>query len=108
MRYLVFGSDGPGFSSADEMIEVLENEILPTFDVLERLEAEGRIVAGGLPVGERTFAFIAEAESHEELDSMLRRIPSWGELTWEVTPLQTFAGRARQERTILEELKEDF
>jgi hypothetical protein len=31
----------------------------------------------------------------------------WGALEWEVTPLQTFAGRATQERNIIRELKKE-
>lgn len=61
MRYLVIGSEGPGFASPQETIEVLEKVILPTFETLTKLEADKRIVAGGLPVGERAFVFVAEA-----------------------------------------------
>jgi len=39
------------------------------------------------------------------LDRMLRRIPMWGTLDWEVTALQTFSGRAEQERQAVKELK---
>jgi muconolactone delta-isomerase len=49
--------------------------------------------------------FIVEASSNEELDQMLRELPMWGSLDWEVTALQTFAGRAAQERTLVKELK---
>ena len=107
MKYLVTASDGPGFVSPEETIEVLEKGILPTFDALMKLEAEKKIVAGGLPVGDRAFVFIAEAASNEELDQVLRRIPAWGVLKWHVTPLQSFAGRAAQERKIVEQLKKE-
>ncbi len=105
MKYLVIGSEGPGFASPEETVEVLEAGILPTFDALMKLEEENKIIAGGLPVGDRAFVFIAEAESNEELDRMLRSIPAWGVLKWEVSALQTFAGRAAQEREIVEELR---
>ncbi len=105
MRYLVTGSEGPGFGSPEEAIEVLEKGVLPTFDALLRLEAEKKIVAGGLPVGDRSFVFIAEAVSNEELDRLLRGIPAWGVLSWKVTPLQSFAGRATQERDEVKKLK---
>jgi len=105
MRYLVIGSEGPGFASPQETIEVLEKVILPTFETLTKLEADKRIVAGGLPVGERAFVFVAEAASHEDLDRLLRGIPAWGVLKWQVTPLQSFAGRAAQEREVVQQLK---
>jgi hypothetical protein len=105
LRYLVIGSEGPGFGSPEEAIEVLEKGILPTFDSLMNLEREKKIVAGGLPVGDRSFVFIAEAASNEELDRLLRSIPAWGVLKWKVTPLQSFAGRATQERDEVKKLK---
>jgi hypothetical protein len=105
VKYLVVGSEGPGFASPEETVEVLEKGILPTFDALMNLEEENKIIAGGLPIGDRALVFIAEAASNEELDRMLRSIPAWGVLKWEVSALQTFAGRAEQEREIVEELK---
>lgn len=105
MRYLVHAAEGPGFASPRETVDVLEKGILPMFDALEKLENEKKIVAGGLPVGDRAFVFIAEASSNDELDKLLRTLPAWGMLKWHVTPLQSFAGRATQEREIVTKLK---
>jgi len=105
MRYLVSGSEGPGFASPEEAVEILEEVVLPTFDVLMKLEAQKKIAAGGLPVGDRAFVFIAEAASNEELDRLLRSLPAWGVLEWHVTPLQSFAGRAAQERDVVKRFK---
>ncbi|MEJ2183518.1 MAG: muconolactone Delta-isomerase family protein [Nitrospirota bacterium] len=105
MKYLVIGSGGPGFASPEEAVSTLEEIVLPSFEQLIGLEKEKKILAGGLPVGDRSFVFIAEASSNEELDRMLRNLPMWGSLDWEVTPLQTFAGRAEQERDISKKLK---
>jgi hypothetical protein len=58
----------------------LERGILPTFDALVKLEAERKIIAGGLPVWDRAFVFILEASSNEEADQILRSIPAWGVL----------------------------
>ena len=105
MRYLVSGSEGPGFASPEEAVEILEEVVLPTFDALMKLEAQKKIAAGGLPVGDRAFIFIVEAASNEELDRLLRSIPAWGVLEWHVTPLQSFAGRAAQERDVVKRFK---
>lgn len=105
MKYLVVATEGPGFASPDEAVRVLEGNVLPTFDVLVQLEAEKTILAGGLPVGERSLVFIVEAASNEELDQLLRNIPMWGTLHWKVTPLQSFAGRAAQERGVVKSIK---
>jgi hypothetical protein len=97
--------EGPGFASPEEAVQVLESIILPSFDALITLETEGKILGGGLPIGDRAFVFIVEASSNEELDQLLRNLPMWGSLKWNVTALQTFAGRAAQERTAVEALK---
>jgi muconolactone delta-isomerase len=105
MKYLVIGSGGPGFASEEEAVEVLQGIVLPSFKRLIELQKNKKITSGGLPVGDRAFVFIAEAKTNDELDQMLRSLPMWGELDWEVTPLQTFTGRAKHERQALRELK---
>lgn len=105
MKYLVIGTEGPGFASPEEAVDVLEETILPSFDMLIKLEKQKKILAGGLPVGDRAFAFIAEAASNEEMGRLLRDIPLWGSLNWQVTALETFAGRAACERQALKEIK---
>jgi hypothetical protein len=105
MKYLVTGSKGPGFASPEEVVAILERSVLPSLDELIKLEKRKKILAGGLPVGDRAFVFIVEAASNEELDQLLQDIPLWGVLSWQVTPLQTFAGRAAYERDAVKELK---
>lgn len=105
MKYLVVGSGGPGFASESEALEILERVVLPSFTELIRLEADKKIIAGGLPVGDRSFVFIVEAQSNDELDKMLRAIPMWGTLDWEVSALQSFSGRAELERQTVKALK---
>ncbi len=104
MKYLVIGSEGPGFTSPEEVVQVLTSVVLPSIDALIKLERAGKIT-GGLPVGDRAFVFIAEAPSHEELDNLLRELPMWGSLEWDVTPLQTFARRAAHERAAVRQIK---
>ncbi len=103
--FLVTTSEGPGFAAPEEVAEVLEKGILPTFDMLMELKAKKKIVAGGLPAGSRTFYLIVEADTHDEIDRMLRDLPAWGVFSWKVTPLQSLEGRAEMERQILKSLK---
>lgn len=105
MRYLVQASGGPGFADPQEAVSVLENGILPTFEALLALERDGVILAGGLPVGDRAFVFIAEVEDSDAIDRLVRDLPAWGVLDWKITPLQTFAGRDAIERSVLEGLR---
>lgn len=103
--YLVKTGDGPGFTSPDEVAEVLEKGIIPLFDALEEMQAKKKIVAGGLPAGSRTLVFIVEADTHDEVDRMLRDLPAWGVFSWKVVPLQSIGGRADMERKILDSMK---
>jgi muconolactone delta-isomerase len=61
--------------------------VLPSMDTLIDLKSEGKIIAGGVRVGERALVLIFEAESNEELDAILQRLPLWGLAKWKVTPL---------------------
>lgn len=105
MKYLVTAESGSASFSDTEKVEILDKIILPTFVVLLKLESKGKILAGGLPVGERTFVFTIEAESNEALDRLLRTIPAWSGLEWVVSPLQSFEGRASQERDLVQKMK---
>lgn len=104
MKYLVKGYNGPGFSSASEVRTVLNDIIIPSFKTLIQYEKDGVIQGGGLPVADRAFVFIMEASSNEELDGLLRRIPMWGSLDWEVTALQSFQGRMDIEQSEVSKL----
>ena len=103
--FLVSTTEGPGFAEPNEVIQVLEKGIIPTFNHLIELKGKKKIVAAGLPVGSRTFYLIVEADTHDEVDRMLRDIPAWGIFSWSVTPLQSLEGRAAIEREILKSLK---
>ena len=105
MQYLVEGTGGPGFANAEETLTVLETEIIPGFEAMIKLEAEGKILAGGLPVGDRAFVFIIEAADNDAADRLVRGIPSWPVLQWKVTPLQSFTARAEIERSVVAGLK---
>ena len=42
--------------------------VIPHFEYVIRLKTEGKILAGGVPVGDRAFVFIIEAPSNDEAD----------------------------------------
>jgi muconolactone delta-isomerase len=75
------------------VVGVLRQAVLPSIEALVRMESEGKILAGGIPVGERGAAFIVEADSNEELDGLLQDLPAWGIAKTKVTPLQRFQNR---------------
>jgi len=105
MQYLVEGARGPLPSSPEEAIALLEGMVIPAFEYVSRLKTEGKMLAGGVPVGDRAFLFIVEAASNDEADRIVRDMPTWGLLEWKVTPLQSFEGRAEMERKAAQALK---
>ena len=75
---------------------------------ITNLKSEGKIIAGGVPVGERALVLIFEAESNEELDTILQRLPLWGLGKWKVTPLETLEGRTARDRQFTDELEQSL
>jgi muconolactone delta-isomerase len=105
MQYLVEGARGPLPPSRDEAIALLEGMVIPAFEYAIRLKAEGKMLAGGLPVGDRAFVCIIEAASNDEADRIVRNMPTWGLLEWKITPLQSFEARSEMERQAVQALK---
>ena len=105
MQYLVEGARGTLPQTPEAAIALLENMVIPHFEYLMKLEREGKILAGGLPVGDRAFVFIIEAATNDEVDRLVRDMPGWPLLEWKVTPLQSVAARADMERQVAQDLK---
>ena len=51
---------------------------------------------------------IFEAESNEELDTILQRLPLWGLAKWKVTPLENLEGRSARDRQFIDELEQSL
>src|SRR5262249_18137167 len=105
MQYLVEGARGPLPPSPEQTIALLEGTVIPHFECMIRLKAEGKILAGGIPVGDRAFICIIEAASNDEADRIVRDMPVWGLLEWKVTPLQSVEARAEMERKVVQALR---
>jgi hypothetical protein len=105
VQYLVEGARGPLPPSPEQALALLEETVLPHFEYMIRMKAEGKILAGGVPVGDRAFVCIIEASSNDEADRIVRDMPAWGLLEWKVTPLQSIEARAEMERKVVQALK---
>lgn len=88
-----------------EFVRYGEQVVLPSEEACAKLEAEKKILAGGVVAGARGAAFIVEAASNEELSRLLMSLPWWGFMKVDVTPLEGFEERAAQVRQLLERLK---
>ena len=110
MQYLVtqeLVDPGP-MLPPDRFLGMLRSAVLPGHEALINLKSEGKVIAGGFPVGERAIAFIAEADSPKELDSLLMEIPFWGIVKTKVTALQAFEDRRDQDRQFAEQLEQSL
>ena len=92
-------------ASPQELVQWMEQTVIPSEEAAMKLEAEGKILAGGDLSGRRGWAFIMEAASNEELSRLLMGIPEWPFLKVDVTPLESFGERLAQTREGLERLK---
>jgi len=107
MKYLVtmelIGT--PPAVSPQELVQWLEQMVIPSEEAFIKLEAEGKILAGGDLSGRRGWAAIVEAASNEEITQLLDSIPQWPLLKVDVTPLESSEKRLAQIRQHLEHLK---
>ena len=110
MQYLVTEEliDPGPLLPPDQLVGIMRQWIVPSLDALINLKSEDKIIAGGVPVGERALVLIFEAESNEELDSILQRLPLWGLARWKVTPLENLEGRIARDRQFIEQLEQSL
>jgi muconolactone delta-isomerase len=60
-------------------------------EMLNGLLADGKIVAGGVPAGQKRHVFIVDAESNDEVTELVQSLPLWMAHKWEITPLESWA-----------------
>jgi len=94
-----------GLLPPQQMVQLVEQLVIPSLEALAKLEAEKKILAGGAFAGARSGVIIIEAASNEELGRLLKGLPFWGLMKIDVTPLQSFEDLAGQNRQLLERLK---
>jgi hypothetical protein len=88
-----------------DVAALIERQVVPTMRQLAHLLSERRILAGGLPAGQRQFAFIVEAASNDELTELIESLPLWGQLKWTITPLESWEHHAAFIQGVAEQLK---
>src|SRR5215204_6236551 len=102
-----FVDPGP-LLAPQQLLGMYRTAVLPGYEALSNLESEGKILAGGYPVGERAIAFIVEVDSPKELDALVQGIPFWGIVKTKVTPLQDFEDRRDQDQQFIEQLEQSL
>jgi muconolactone delta-isomerase len=110
MQYLVTADliDPGPLLPPDQLVGMMRQAILPSLDALITLKSEGKIIAGGVPVGERAVVFIWDVDSNEELDSLLQSLPYWGLVKIKATPLENLEARSARDRQFTEQLEQSL
>jgi len=105
-RYLVTGEyvDPGPLLPPEQLVQMLENQVLTSFDALATLEDQKKVL-GGIVCGGRAGAFIVDVASNTELNQLLQGLPFWGIVKWTSVPLQPFRERAADERKMMEQVK---
>lgn len=89
-------------ANREQTIEQLDKLVIPT---LESLGKDGKVRAGGIAAGTLTGAFVIEAKSKDEVTALVRALPAWSIMQWQVTPIDTFAHRADVEKKVVQGLR---
>ena len=106
MQYLVtmeFVEPGP-LMTPQQLAPVAANQAVPTLETCIKLQAEGKILAGGIVAGGRSYVFIADVANNDELDQMLQSMPAWLITKADVVPLQDFDKRLEQNKKYVKQM----
>ncbi len=97
MIFLVTGEniDARYLLPPDQTLSALEQAVVPSFQMLAQWEQEGRLKGGVFP-GEQAGGFVTEANSLEEIDGLMNRLPFFGLVKWNVRPLMSMQSIAER------------
>jgi hypothetical protein len=76
--------------SIEGLLGTIRERILPSLEALTALKAQGKVLAGGYPSGQRSIVLIVEADSEEGVLEMLERVPCWDASATDVARLHAF------------------
>jgi hypothetical protein len=75
----------------DQLLKFARDAFLPSVEALTRLQAQGKVISGGYPIGGRpAIVLVMEASSEKELYRMLEGLPVWDQVEVEVRRMQAF------------------
>jgi muconolactone delta-isomerase len=107
MQYLVqmrLSSSARPMTQEDGVV-FIKQYIFPTLELCKKLQEEKKILACGPTSGAVALALIVSAESAQELDDLITRLPVWPRMETEVIPLTSFDGRMQSLLPRLDALK---
>jgi hypothetical protein len=72
----------------DQLTQFKRGTILPSVESLAQLQAQGKVVSGGYPIGRPAIMLLVDAESDEELYEIVEGLPIWEQV--EITCMRGF------------------
>lgn len=110
MRYLVNGESATAAMMTEQPdpaagAAMMEAVVIPSLEMLESWERDGRILSGGILAGRRGVSLVIEADSHSEVTELLAQLPVWTTAQWEITPLEPFGDRKKHDLGVIERLR---
>ena len=65
----------------DKLTKLVRDTILPSVEALTRLQAQGKVVSGGFPIGgQPVIVLLVDANTETELYEILEGLPLWEEV----------------------------
>ncbi len=104
MMYLVSAEFIENSVTPEAFPQVWESVIRPSLETLAKMADEKKLT-GGVLAGQRAGAFIIDAQSNEEVGTVLGNLPFWGLIKWNVTPLQSMRSAIERDRKAVEAAK---
>lgn len=87
----------------EENKRILEQKIIPSIEMLIRMEGEG-MLSGGFMEGQRSAAFVVSVESEDILDDTLSQLPCGDIFGMEVVQLEGLKEALKRDREALKTL----
>lgn len=106
MLFLVCGEyiDAGPMMPPDKVLEVVQQAVVPSFQML----AANDKVKGGIFAGERAGAFMIEADSPEDLDSLMNHLPFFGLVRWDIKSLVPVGTIAQQRPRYIQDARQQM
>jgi muconolactone delta-isomerase len=76
--------------SIGQLTQIVTEAILPSLEALKDLQAKGKVLAGGHPVGQHYILMFMEAESEDEIHELLEDLPLSELGSMHITELTSF------------------
>ena len=75
-----------------QLTQIVTEAILPSLEALKDLQAKGKVLAGGHPVGQQYILMYMEAESEDEVHELLKDLPLSELGSTVITEMKSFDG----------------